>query len=329
MNQIRFFIVMGVSGSGKTVVGKALAQTLGWDFFDADDFHPPANVAKMASGIPLDDSDRAPWLDALHELISSSLTANRPAVLACSALKERYRQRLLEGNDDVQIVYLKGGYDLIWSRMETRTDHYMKPSMLQSQFDALEEPVSALTVDIALSVDEIVGEIASLSKGVLMTYQIGILGLGVMGRSLALNLHRNGWRVIGYDTAPNLPADFPVAVADSIHQLTSALETPRLILLMVPAGDSVDEKTFSGGNLLRRDGRLGRGERRASRAESHAWGERVRLGSSPKRARVHRRENIRRRVLRRMDGTRRRGALCQDGSQRHRICRHAVDRRDV
>lgn len=151
---------MGVAGSGKTAVGKSLAKFLGWNFFDADDFHPPANIAKMAGGIPLDDSDRAPWLDSLHDLISSSLTANRPAILACSALKERYRQRLLEGNPGVKIVYLKGSYDLIWSRMEKRSDHYMKPQMLKSQFDALEEPTDALTVDIALSVDEIVGKIA-------------------------------------------------------------------------------------------------------------------------------------------------------------------------
>ena len=159
MHPIRFFILMGVSGSGKTAVGKALAQNLGWDFFDADDFHPPANIAKMASGIPLDDSDRVPWLDSLHELISSSLTADRPAVLACSALKERYRQQLLDGNKGAQIVYLKGSYDLIWSRMEKRSDHYMKPQMLQSQFDALEEPSNALTVDVALSIDEIVEKI--------------------------------------------------------------------------------------------------------------------------------------------------------------------------
>jgi gluconokinase len=157
----RFFIVMGVSGSGKSSVGKLLADSLGWDFYDADDFHPPENVAKMASGIPLDDSDRTPWLTALHDLISSSLKADRPGVLACSALKERYRQRLTDGNDGVQIVYLKGSYDLIWSRMETRTDHYMKPHMLKSQFDALEEPANALTVDISASVDEIVREIIS------------------------------------------------------------------------------------------------------------------------------------------------------------------------
>ena len=155
MKAIRFFIVMGVSGSGKTSVGKSLAEHLGWDFYDADDFHPQANVEKMATGMPLDDSDRTPWLAALHDLISSSLTQNRPGVLACSALKERYRRRLLEGNAGVQLVYLKGSYELIWSRMIVRKDHYMKPHMLQSQFDALEEPSDALTVDISLPVDEI------------------------------------------------------------------------------------------------------------------------------------------------------------------------------
>jgi gluconokinase len=155
----RFIIVMGVSGSGKTSVGKSLAEHLGWDFYDADDFHPPANVSKMARGIPLDDSDRAPWLAALHDLISCSLQKDRPGVLACSALKERYRQQLLDGNPAVQFVYLKGTYDLIWSRMSARTDHYMKPHMLQSQFETLEEPDNALVIDIATSVEEIVREI--------------------------------------------------------------------------------------------------------------------------------------------------------------------------
>jgi len=157
----RFFIVMGVSGCGKSSVGKSLAEKLGWDFFDADDFHPPVNVKKMADGIPLDDSDRAPWLASLHDLISSSLTKNRPGVLACSALKERYRQQLMGGNDDVQLVYLKGSYDLIWSRMIARKEHYMKPHMLQSQFEALEEPINALTIDISMSVDDIVQKIIS------------------------------------------------------------------------------------------------------------------------------------------------------------------------
>ena len=152
----RFAVVMGVAGSGKTTVGEALAKRLGWRFYDADGFHPAENVAKMANGTPLTDSDRAPWLAALHALIASSLKENRPGVLACSALKESYRQKLLEGNEDVLIVYLKGSYDLIWSRLSLRQDHYMKPNMLKSQFEALEEPTNALALDVSLTVDEIV-----------------------------------------------------------------------------------------------------------------------------------------------------------------------------
>lgn len=155
----RFVIVMGVSGCGKSSVGKSLAENLGWDFYDADDFHPPENVAKMENGTALDDSDRAPWLASLNELISSSLKVDKPGVLACSALKDRYRRQLMDGNHGVQIVYLKGSYELIWSRMKTRTDHYMKPHMLKSQFETLEEPTNAIVVDISLSVDEIVQEV--------------------------------------------------------------------------------------------------------------------------------------------------------------------------
>jgi gluconokinase len=152
----RFVILMGVAGSGKTTVGEALARRLGWYFYDADTFHPAENVAKMANGTPLTDSDRAPWLAALHALISASLKENRPPILACSALKESYRQQLLEGNKGALIVYLKGSYELIWSRIAAREDHYMKPNMLKSQFETLEEPTNALAFDVSLPVEEIV-----------------------------------------------------------------------------------------------------------------------------------------------------------------------------
>jgi gluconokinase len=157
----RFVIVMGVAGCGKTTVGESLAKELGWDFYDADHFHPPENIAKMSNGIPLDDSDRAPWLASLHDLISASLKSVRPGVLACSALKERYRQRLLDDNNQVLVVYLKGSYDMIWSRLSGRKEHYMKPHMLQSQFEALEEPSNALTIEASMSVEDIVQEIIS------------------------------------------------------------------------------------------------------------------------------------------------------------------------
>lgn len=157
----RFVIVMGVAGSGKTTVGERLAARLGWHFYDADAFHPAENVAKMANGTPLTDEDRAPWLAALHALIAASLKEGQPGVLACSALKESYRQQLLEGSEGVLLVYLRGSYELIWSRLSQRTGHFMKPQMLRSQFEALEEPANALTLDVSLAVDEIVETIVT------------------------------------------------------------------------------------------------------------------------------------------------------------------------
>lgn len=152
---------MGVSGSGKTTVGKALAEKLGWDFFDADNFHSAENIAKMAAGIPLDHSDRAPWLAALHDQLLATLQADRHPVLACSALKESYRAQLLDGLNAITILYLKGSYELIGSRMSAREGHYMKPEMLQSQFDTLEEPKEALILDIALPVEKMLDTIVT------------------------------------------------------------------------------------------------------------------------------------------------------------------------
>jgi len=150
---------MGVSGSGKTTLGKALAQELGWDFFDADGFHPPGNIAKMTAGIPLSDSDRGTWLAALHHQLLSMLRVDRHPVLACSALKEAYRAQLLEGLEGMAIIYLKGSYDLIWRRMSTRERHYMKPRMLQSQFDILEEPKDAVVLDVEMPVKHMIDAI--------------------------------------------------------------------------------------------------------------------------------------------------------------------------
>ncbi len=150
------FLVMGVAGSGKTAFGKKLAERLGWEFFDADDFHPPENIAKMSAGIPLTDSDREPWLAALANLLDSTLKAGKHPVLACSALKESYRQKLLAGRNEVTLIYLKGSYELIWSRISARQGHYMKPAMLQSQFAILEEPQNALVLDISMTLEEMV-----------------------------------------------------------------------------------------------------------------------------------------------------------------------------
>lgn len=136
----KFIVVMGVSGSGKTSVGEALAARLGWQFYDADNFHPEENVAKMAQGTPLNDDDRAPWLKRLHDLIHDHLTQGKPGILACSALKRRYRDVLRADNSGLAFFYLHSEFDPLRERMESRIGHYMKAGMLQSQFDALEEP---------------------------------------------------------------------------------------------------------------------------------------------------------------------------------------------
>jgi gluconokinase len=149
-------LVMGVSGSGKTTIGERLAATLGARFLDADDFHPPENVAKMAAGTPLTDEDRAPWLARLNE----ALRGETNAVLACSALKENYRKTLGEGLRDFRVVHLKGGYDFIHARLAARKHRYMPASLLQSQFAALEAPGDAIEVNVADDVEACVAKIA-------------------------------------------------------------------------------------------------------------------------------------------------------------------------
>ena len=142
-------ILMGVSGSGKTTIGQQLAEGLGWLFYDGDQFHPQANIAKMQQGIPLTDEDRWPWLQALRTQIATWLHQGMSAVLACSALKQAYRDYLLIDEAEVKLVYLKGDYDLIRARLAQRHGHFMPPALLASQFAALEEPERAVVVDIA------------------------------------------------------------------------------------------------------------------------------------------------------------------------------------
>ena len=149
-------ILMGVSGAGKTTVGKLLANDLGWTFYEGDDFHPRSNVVKMAQGIALTDDDRWPWLDELHKLIDGLVASGQNAVVACSALREGYRQHLRRGDTEVVFVYLKGDYQLIRSRIAERHDHFMKADLLESQFRTLEEPEGVVTVDVSLEPAKIV-----------------------------------------------------------------------------------------------------------------------------------------------------------------------------
>lgn len=151
-------LLMGVTGAGKTTVGRALAQQLHWRFADADDFHSPANIAKMRAGIPLTDADRAPWLQSLRDLIRGWLVAGDSAVLACSALKASYRDMLVVG-PEVKLVYLRANRALIAGRVAARSGSYMNPQLVPSQFAALEEPRDAVVVDASGTVEESVGKI--------------------------------------------------------------------------------------------------------------------------------------------------------------------------
>jgi gluconokinase len=154
-------IIFGVSGAGKTTVGKLLARQLGWRFIEADDFHPEANVEKMRSGHPLTDEDRWPWLERLQQQIEQLLSARENAVLACSALKRAYRDRL-HVNDEVKFVFLRGNYALIEKELRSRHGHFMDANLLQSQFDDLEEPQpdeNVLTIELGGTPKEIVEEI--------------------------------------------------------------------------------------------------------------------------------------------------------------------------
>ncbi len=149
---------MGVTGSGKTTVGTLLAAQLGWEFADADQFHPAANVEKMARGIALTDADREPWLRALHDAIVQWLADGKNVVLACSALKRSYREKLGIGGE-VRLVYLKGSYDLIAARLRERHGHFATEAILAGQFAALQEPDEAIVVSVQASPQQMVSEI--------------------------------------------------------------------------------------------------------------------------------------------------------------------------
>ncbi len=147
---------MGVSGAGKSTIGKLLAKSLDWHFFDADLFHPKANIEKMSNGIPLSDADRTPWLKRIRNAINEWLGEHKNVVFACSALKKTYRNYLVTNTKNVKIVYLQGSFDLFSQRLTARKNHFMKVEMLRSQFDILEEPREAIIVDAAKSPKEII-----------------------------------------------------------------------------------------------------------------------------------------------------------------------------
>jgi gluconokinase len=152
-------VLMGVSGCGKTTIGQILSEKLGWPLFDADEFHCAASIGKMRNGIPLEDADRWPWLDRMNAMLREREARGESVLLACSALKQAYRDRLSKGTAEIRWIYLKGQFELIRERLEARKGHYMKAGLLESQFAALEEPEDALSVDIDESPNSIADSI--------------------------------------------------------------------------------------------------------------------------------------------------------------------------
>jgi gluconokinase len=150
---------MGVSGSGKSTVGKLLSDRTGWSFYDADNFHPAENIAKMSQNIPLTDSDRQPWLSQLQELIDRTIKSKNNTILACSALKSTYRDILQGNRQEIVWIYLRGSYQEIKTRIEQRQGHFLSANLLQNQFDTLEEPKNVIIFDIYLPPEVIVDRI--------------------------------------------------------------------------------------------------------------------------------------------------------------------------
>lgn len=162
VEETKVVVLMGVMGCGKTTIGQKLAETMGWQFFDADDFHPKQNVEKMRTGTALTDEDRLPWLKILHNEIQSWLRQKQNTILACSALKQTYRDILGVDQASIITVHLKGSFELILKRLKSRRHVYMNNSLLQSQLDTLEEPDDGLTVDISPAPETTVKNIVEL-----------------------------------------------------------------------------------------------------------------------------------------------------------------------
>ncbi|MBT8253789.1 MAG: NADP-dependent phosphogluconate dehydrogenase [Bacteroidia bacterium] len=239
---------MGVSGSGKTTIGQNLSKELNLPFYDADAYHPKSNIEKMASDMPLDDDDRLPWLKALNEELKSWNNSGG-AVLACSALKESYRQVLSADLKGVVWIVLNGEFDTIKDRMTERTDHFMEADMLMSQFDAFEIPDYGLHIQIDKDPQDMIDEIIKRLNP--HKSQLGIIGLGVMGSNLSKNAIGKGLRlsVFNRDEAheKGMVQDFikeykskNVSGYTELSSFVESIETPRIILMMIKAGNAID-----------------------------------------------------------------------------------------
>ncbi|MEY3648446.1 MAG: hypothetical protein RLZ13_1331 [Bacteroidota bacterium] len=244
-------VVTGVSGTGKTTLGLGLSQALGLPFLDADQFHPPANIEKMGRGEPLTDADRQPWLAALASNLLE-MEKKGGAVLACSALKNAYRQQLQVSNQ-LRWIHLTGSRDLIWERMLARQNHYMKAGMLDSQLSIWEKPSSGKLIDISGTPAQVLEASLHYLTQQEMKMNMGVIGMGVMGKSLALNLAENGVSVSLYNrfvegkeegiaqkVLDENPEFTQTAAFEDLQAFVNSLATPRRILMMIPAGAAID-----------------------------------------------------------------------------------------
>ncbi|MDR1634639.1 MAG: decarboxylating 6-phosphogluconate dehydrogenase [Bifidobacteriaceae bacterium] len=234
-DQVRVVVFMGVAGSGKTTAGALMAARLGWDFADADDFHPQSNVDKMASGISLEEVDRGPWLEDLRQWIDREIKAGRRGVLTCAALKRSHRDRLRAPG--VVFVHLAGSPATVELRLRARQGHFMPASLLPSQYGDLEElgrDEDHVTVDLDLGLspgEEVEWVIRELGLTSAPAMTIGMVGLGRMGANMAQRLREHQVGVVGFDPNPGSGRD-----VDSLAALVAALPAPRLVWVMVPAG---------------------------------------------------------------------------------------------
>lgn len=257
-------IVTGVSGTGKTTLGSMLAEKLRLPFYDADHFHPAENIAKMSAGHPLDDQDRVPWLQALADKLAESELSGG-AVLACSALKNVYREKL-SVSENLRWIHMVGDRDLIWERMLARKNHYMKAGMLDSQIAVWEKPVFGLELNISGTPDQLLAESLNYLNSQPMKTKMGVIGMGVMGKSLALNLAENGVPVSLYNRyvagkeegiAEKVVQENPefanMQAFEDLQKFVDSLEKPRRILMMIPAGMAIDAQLDSLIPVLEKD----------------------------------------------------------------------------
>ncbi len=244
------YIIFGVSGSGKTTIGRLLAKELNIPFYDADDFHPQSNIKKMSDGFSLDDNDREPWLHILTDQIKN-WHHDKGAVLACSALKIKYREKLESFHPNlIRWVFLEGDYEIISERLKARKDHFFRSELLHSQFETLEKSTRGISILVNQSTANMIIEIKSKLNA--QKSQIGLFGLGVMGKSLTKNIASHHFSLSVYnrnveakevDVAKNFVKELSEDVKpfDDIETFVASLEQPRIIMLMISAGPTVDQ----------------------------------------------------------------------------------------